>query len=106
MNAFSTLKGMLFDLDGVLYTGSQPIEGAIETIRRIRSSHLRCRFVTNTSTLSQASPYIICKSWGTRYAGYCWRMTSNRISLPSVSRIRKLNASSSATSAMPGAIRC
>jgi HAD superfamily hydrolase (TIGR01458 family) len=55
MNAFSTLKGMLFDLDGVLYTGSQPIEGAIETIRRIRSSHLRCRFVTNTSTLSQAS---------------------------------------------------
>ncbi|WP_137718569.1 TIGR01458 family HAD-type hydrolase [Methylobacillus flagellatus] len=46
------LHGMLFDLDGVLYTGSTPIPGAIEAVARLRSSGLPCRFVTNTSTLS------------------------------------------------------
>lgn len=48
----STIKGLLFDLDGVLYIGSQVVEGAVEAVERIRSSGLRCRFVTNTSTLS------------------------------------------------------
>ncbi|MDP2248059.1 MAG: HAD-IIA family hydrolase, partial [Nitrosomonadales bacterium] len=55
MNQFSSLKGMLFDLDGVLYVGSKPIEGALETIASIRSSNIACRFVTNTSTLSLSS---------------------------------------------------
>lgn len=55
MKEFNNLKGILFDLDGVLYVGSQIIEGAIEAIARIRNSGLTCRFVTNTSTLSLAS---------------------------------------------------
>ncbi len=55
MNQFSSIKGMLFDLDGVLYVGSKPIEGALEAVSRIRNSHIACRFVTNTSTLSLAS---------------------------------------------------
>jgi len=46
------IKGILFDLDGVLYVGSQVIEGAIETVAHIRASGIPCRFVTNTSTLS------------------------------------------------------
>lgn len=45
-------KGILFDLDGVLYVGSQAIDGAIEAVARIRASGMPCRFVTNTSTLS------------------------------------------------------
>ena len=48
----STIKGVLFDLDGVLYVCSQVIDGAIETVERIRASGVACRFVTNTSTLS------------------------------------------------------
>lgn len=55
MTALSSLKGILFDLDGVLYVGSKPIEGAIEAVARIRASGIPCRFVTNTSTLSLAS---------------------------------------------------
>jgi HAD superfamily hydrolase (TIGR01458 family) len=55
MNQFSSLKGILFDLDGVLYIGSEAIDGAVEAVNRIRDSHLKCRFVTNTSTLSLAS---------------------------------------------------
>jgi HAD superfamily hydrolase (TIGR01458 family) len=48
-------KGLLFDLDGVLYVGSQPIQGAIEAVDTIRASGIPCRFITNTSTLSLAS---------------------------------------------------
>ena len=54
MSDLSALKGILFDLDGVLYTGSNAIEGAIEAVEKLRASHI-CRFVTNTSTLSLAS---------------------------------------------------
>lgn len=45
-------KAILFDLDGVLYTGNTLIEGAKEAIESIKSSGVDCRFVTNTSTLS------------------------------------------------------
>jgi len=55
MTALSSLKGILFDLDGVLYVGSKPIEGAIEAVARIRASGIPCRFVTNASTLSLVS---------------------------------------------------
>ena len=55
MNTLSSLKGILFDLDGVLYVGSKPIEGALEAVARIRASGIPCRFVTNTSTLSLVS---------------------------------------------------
>jgi HAD superfamily hydrolase (TIGR01458 family) len=49
------IHGVLFDLDGVLYVGSQPIPGAAEAISAIRDSGLPCRFITNTSTQSLAS---------------------------------------------------
>lgn len=55
MSTFSSIKGILFDLDGVLYTGSKAIEGAVEAVARIRASGIPCRFVTNTSTLCLAS---------------------------------------------------
>lgn len=55
MNKLSSIKGILFDLDGVLYIGSKAIDGAIATVDKIRASGLACRFVTNTSTLSLSS---------------------------------------------------
>lgn len=53
----TTPQAILFDLDGVLYTGNTVIEGAIESLHAIKSSGLPCRFVTNTSTLSLRSLY-------------------------------------------------
>ena len=55
MNTLSTIKGILFDLDGVLYIGQHAIEGAVEAVRKIQASGKACRFVTNTSTLSLKS---------------------------------------------------
>jgi HAD superfamily hydrolase (TIGR01458 family) len=55
MNAPPIIKGMLFDLDGVLYVGSQAIDGAIDAVNKVRASGMPCRFITNTSTLSLVS---------------------------------------------------
>jgi len=49
---FNSIKAVLFDLDGVLYIGQQPIDGAIEAVAKIRKAGIAVRFVTNTSTLS------------------------------------------------------
>lgn len=55
MTISNNVKGVLFDLDGVLYVGSQAIDGAIDAVNAIRNSGMPCRFVTNTSTLSLQS---------------------------------------------------
>lgn len=55
MNTLSAIKGILFDLDGVLYIDAKAIDGAIEAVEKIRASGIACRFITNTSTLSLAS---------------------------------------------------
>jgi ribonucleotide monophosphatase NagD (HAD superfamily) len=55
MKTLATIKGILFDLDGVLYVGSNAIEGAVEAVEKIRLNGMHCRFVTNTSTLSLSS---------------------------------------------------
>jgi len=55
MNHSEGIKGLLIDLDGVLYVGAQVISGAIETINNIRQHNIPCRFITNTSTVSRQS---------------------------------------------------
>ena len=55
MAVLSHIKAVLFDLDGVLYVGSNVIEGARQAVTAIRDAGYACRFVTNTSTLSMAS---------------------------------------------------
>jgi HAD superfamily hydrolase (TIGR01458 family) len=55
MNNGKAIKGVMFDLDGVLYVGNTPIAGAIEAVNAIKAKEKICRFVTNTSTLSLTS---------------------------------------------------
>lgn len=55
MTVLSSIRGILFDLDGVLYVGSTVYKGAREAITEIKKRGYRCRFITNTSTLSRAS---------------------------------------------------
>jgi len=43
-------KGVLLDMDGVLYVGSELIEGAVETVERLRAAEIPFRFITNTTT--------------------------------------------------------
>jgi 4-nitrophenyl phosphatase len=45
-------KGFIFDLDGSLYKGDQPIPGAPEAIKALRQRGRRVLFLTNNSTTS------------------------------------------------------
>ncbi len=44
------LRGILFDLDGVIYDAEQPIPGAAETLDWVRRSKIPHLFVTNTTS--------------------------------------------------------
>jgi 4-nitrophenyl phosphatase len=45
----------IFDMDGTLFRGSEPLPGAVETVLALRAGGARVRFVTNNSTRSPAS---------------------------------------------------
>ncbi|KAA3636064.1 MAG: TIGR01458 family HAD-type hydrolase [Calditrichaeota bacterium] len=51
------IKGVLFDLDGVLFIGDKPIDGAIDTLDYLREKNIKMRFLTNTTTRSFDSLY-------------------------------------------------
>lgn len=41
---------IIFDLDGTLYRGSEPVPGATETVRALRKAGILIRFLTNNSS--------------------------------------------------------
>ena len=47
------IRGVLFDLSGVLYTGQTAVPGAVDAMARLQRSRLVIRFVTNTSRRSR-----------------------------------------------------
>ena len=47
------IRGLLIDLEGVLYQNGRVIEGAIETIRNLQATGTAFRFLTNTTTISR-----------------------------------------------------
>lgn len=49
----STIKGVLLDLDGVLWRGSRPVDRAPETVTRLKEMGLKVRFVSNNSILGR-----------------------------------------------------
>lgn len=48
------VKAVLLDLEGVLYEGDRPIEGAVAAVERLRDMGLALRYLTNTTTRSRA----------------------------------------------------
>jgi phospholysine phosphohistidine inorganic pyrophosphate phosphatase len=47
------MRGILFDMDGVLYNSEEAIEGAAETIRWVQSKNIPYLYVTNTTSRSR-----------------------------------------------------
>src|SRR5580693_325786 len=47
------MAAILLDVDGVLHVSGEPIPGAVDAVRRLRSSGHRVRFVTNSTTMSR-----------------------------------------------------
>jgi HAD superfamily hydrolase (TIGR01458 family) len=48
------VRALLLDLDGVLYVGDEPVEGAQESVSALRDTGIGLRFVTNTTERSRA----------------------------------------------------
>ncbi len=48
------MKAVILDLDGCVYIGERPVEGAANTIEELRRMGYRILFLTNNSTLSTA----------------------------------------------------
>jgi HAD superfamily hydrolase (TIGR01458 family) len=46
-------RGVLLDLDGVLYVGRQPLSGAVEALARLRAAGAPLGFITNTTRRSR-----------------------------------------------------
>jgi HAD superfamily hydrolase (TIGR01458 family) len=51
----NNISGYLIDLDGTVYVGERLIEGAVETVNRLRERNVPFRFTTNTTTKSLAT---------------------------------------------------
>lgn len=49
------VAGLMIDLDGVLYVGDRPVDGAREGLERITAAGIPCRFLTNTTTRTAAA---------------------------------------------------
>jgi 4-nitrophenyl phosphatase len=49
-----TLRLVIFDLDGVIYRGRQPVSGAAELVAGLRDAGLLVRFATNNSMATRA----------------------------------------------------
>jgi HAD superfamily hydrolase (TIGR01458 family) len=49
------VRGLLFDVEGVLHVGSRPVPGAVETLERLAAAGIPFRLLTNTTTASRAT---------------------------------------------------
>jgi len=50
----ATLRLVIFDLDGVMYRGRQPVPGAADLVASLRAAGLLIRFATNNSMTARA----------------------------------------------------
>ena len=53
INFKNNIKGILFDLEGVIYEGSRLIDGSIETIDKLLAHGFKIKYLTNTTTISR-----------------------------------------------------
>ena len=58
------IKGLLIDLDGVIYNDSELIAGATESIRWLRDKNIPFRFITNTTMKSRMTLQQKLQSFG------------------------------------------
>jgi 4-nitrophenyl phosphatase len=60
----SEIKAIVFDLDGVIWRGSIPVPGAVETVARFREAGIRCFYCTNNSRKAAAEFTELLNSMG------------------------------------------
>ncbi len=96
----ATLRGILFDLDGVIYLGDEVIAGAGDVLDWVRSHEIPCLFVTNTTSRPRE---VLCS----KLAGMGITVDKDRILSPPVAAASWLQAHAGGRTALfvPGATR-
>lgn len=59
-----SIKGVLFDLDGVFYVGDKLVPGGNETLAWLRAQGIKYQFITNNTTLSRSALVVKLKGLG------------------------------------------
>jgi HAD superfamily hydrolase (TIGR01458 family) len=77
------ISGLLIDMDGVLYTGSTPVEGAIETVAFLRKQKIPHRFISNSTRRSR-------QAIAERLQGMGFPIPTDEILTPAVAAARLL----------------
>ena len=54
MTKISEIKGLLIDLEGVIYSSNEIIKGSVNTISKLKKN-FKIRYLTNTTTTSRNS---------------------------------------------------
>ena len=62
------IRAVLFDLDGVLYNGQEPIPGAAEAVEQVRRSGVASLFVTNTTSRPRSALVMKLAKFGIKAA--------------------------------------
>lgn len=88
---FSSIKAVLFDLDGTLYYGETAIDGAIEAVQAMRNLGLQVFFLTNNSTKTREQIYhrlnnmgIVCQCDEVYTSGYTAALYAKKEKLENV----------------------
>lgn len=55
MSSVQTIRGVLIDLSGVLYVGSQVVPGSTDALEHLRQAGLKIRYLTNTTRSTRAN---------------------------------------------------
>ena len=79
-------RGILIDLDGVIYTGDRVIPGAPGAIRYLEDRGYRIRYLSNTTRKSR-------KTIGERLSGFGFHINTEEIFTPATAAIAFLSAS-------------
>jgi len=58
------IRGIIFDLDGVLWTGKKVIPGAVKFINQLNRTNIKIRFISNTSSRSHEKTLKKMKDFG------------------------------------------
>ena len=64
MTEITDVKGLLIDLEGVLYSDNKLISGSIDAIKEFRKNNLKLRFLTNTTTAPRKLIYNKLQDFG------------------------------------------
>lgn len=62
------IRAVLFDLDGVLYNGEEPIPGAADAVEQVRRSGVASQFVTNTTSRPRSALVTKLAKFGVKVA--------------------------------------